>query len=163
MYEEVFRIHSELLKAMSHPRRLEIINLLRGKTLTVTEIQNMLHLPQANISQHLQILREAGVAITSKKGKQVLYRLAHRNFIKACDLMRDILMEKYAKDPLASALGKSMTDLMPITVDPVCNMRLSPKTAGFGYEYKGKHYYFCASGCQHKFSQKPEKYLSQED
>ena len=106
MYEEIFRIHSELLKAMSHPRRLEIIHLLRGKTLTVTEIQNMLHLPQANISQHLQILREAGIVVTSKKGKQVLYRLAHRNFIKACDLMRDVLVEKYTKDPLATALEK---------------------------------------------------------
>jgi len=159
MYEEMFRIHSDLLKAMSHPRRLEIIQLLRGKALSVGEIQDMLHLPQANISQHLQILREAGVTVTTKKGKQVFYKLTHKNFIKACDLMREILLEKYSSNPMANELTKSMADLVPVAEDPVCHMRISPKTAGFAYDYKGQHYYFCASGCEHKFRTSPETFV----
>ena len=92
MYQQVFELHSNLHKAMAHPKRLEIIHLLREKTLTVTEIQSMLDLPQANLSQHLQILRTSGVLNNRKIGKQIYYRLAHENFIKASDLLRDVLV-----------------------------------------------------------------------
>ena len=53
MYHQIFAYHTKLLKAMSHPKRLEIIHLLRDQALTVSEIQSMLDLPQpilANIS-----------------------------------------------------------------------------------------------------------------
>ena len=61
MYEEVFKLHAQLLKSIAHPRRLEIIHLLRDQSLLVSQIVEMLDLPQANISQHLQILRNAEV------------------------------------------------------------------------------------------------------
>ncbi|MEK7064504.1 MAG: metalloregulator ArsR/SmtB family transcription factor, partial [Patescibacteria group bacterium] len=88
MYQQVFELHSNLHKAMAHPKRLEIIHLLRGKTLTVTQIQDMLDLPQANLSQHLTILRTSGVCSCRKLGKKIYYSLAHKNFIKASDLLR---------------------------------------------------------------------------
>ena len=155
MYQQVFELHSNLHKAMAHPKRLEIIHLLREKTLTVTEIQSMLDLPQANLSQHLQILRTSGVLNNRKIGKQIYYRLAHENFIKASDLLRDVLVEKYKKDDkLADELTLKMSDLVPLAVDPVCGMRLSPKTAAFAYKHKGENYYFCASGCLHQFKEK---------
>ena len=47
-----------------------------------------------------------------------------------------------------------MSDLVPLTVDPVCGMRLSPKTAAFAYKHEGENYYFCASGCLHQFKEK---------
>ena len=71
MYEQIFKLHAKLLHAIAHSRRLEIIHLLRGQTLSVGEITKMLDLPQANISQHLQILRLAGVVKTQKRGKLV--------------------------------------------------------------------------------------------
>lgn len=160
MYQEVFRLHADLLKAMAHPKRLEIIHLLRGQTLTVTQIQTMLDLPQANLSQHLQILRQAGVVTAKKIGKQIFYHLAHRNFIKASDLLRQILIEKHQNDPLVDELTLKMSDLVPLTSDPVCSMRLSPKTAAFAHQHHGQTYYFCASGCHSLFKVSPAKYLT---
>lgn len=158
MYYQVFKEHAQLLKALSHPKRLEIIHLLRGQELSVSEIQQMLDLPQANLSQHLMILRDAGVLNSRKNGKQVHYRLSHKNFIKASDLIRKILIEKHKDDPNADEFTHKMSELVPITSDPVCKMRLSPKTASYAKKYQGKEYYFCAAGCLDKFKKNPQKY-----
>lgn len=139
MYSKVFNDHAELLKAMAHPKRLEIIHLLRNQSLSVSDIQAMLDLTQANLSQHLQILREANVVSTKKMGKQVFYKLSHRNFIKASDLLRQIL--------LPDTQNQKMSDLLPIGVDPVCNMKLTPQSVAFTHNHNGKTYYFCASKC----------------
>lgn len=150
MYYEVFQLHAELLKALSHPKRLEITQLLREKELTVSDMQDMLDLPQGNLSQHLQILRKAEVVKTKRNGKLIYYSIAHKNFIKASDLFREILIEKY-KDEVADVVFKKMTDLVPLTSDPVCKMRVSPKTAAFAYKNNGEEFYFCGSGCYEKF------------
>ena len=153
MYHQIFAHHAKLLKAMSHPKRLEIIHLLRDQALTVSEIQSMLDLPQANLSQHLSILREAGVVKVDKQGKYAVYSLSHPNFIKASDLIRAILIERYQNNPLADELTLSMHELVPLTHDPICGMRLSPKTASFALRTKNQTYYFCAEGCYKKFKQ----------
>ena len=159
MYQKVFELHSELLKAMSHPKRLEIIHLLRDQELSVWAIQEMLDLPQANLSQHLMVLRSAGVVENRRDGKEVFYSLAHRNFMEASDLLREVLVEKYKDTELEDEFAVKMAELVPIVHDPVCGMRVSPKTAGFGLGYGGKRYYFCASGCFETFKKEPGKYL----
>ena len=142
MYQQVFDLHSELLKALSHPKRLEVIHLLRNKNLSVTQIQKMLDLPQANLSQHLQVLRQAGVVQTEKKGKRIFYRLAHKNFARASDMLREVLIERHKNGPLADELTLKMTDLVPVVKDPVCKMRISPKTAAYAHKAGGQTYYF---------------------
>ena len=159
MYQQIFDLHAELLKALAHPKRLEIIQLLRNQKLTVTQIQTMLDLPQCNISQHLQILREAKVVSTAKNGKQVTYKIAHENFIKACDQIREILIEQNKDTKLADELTFKMTDLVPLTTDPVCGMRISPKTAAFAHTHNNQDFYFCASGCLKEFTKNINKYI----
>lgn len=154
MYQQVFELHADLLKALSHPKRLEIVQLLRDQSLSVSQIEAMLGLPQANLSQHLMVLRQAAVVLDEKKGKQVYYRIAHKNFIKACDLMRQILIERHRGDELADELAMSMLDLMPITTDPVCGMRLSPKTAAYAARINGTTHYFCAAGCKEAYAKR---------
>ena len=158
MYEKMFELHAELLKAIAHPRRLEIMQLLRRGSLPVTEMYTMLDLPQANISQHLQILRKAGVVKTQRKGKQMYYSIAHRNYVKASDFIRDVLIKTHKNDPLIKEMKYSMDRLVPVVHDPVCTMRISPKTAAFSSLYNGEQYYFCASGCYQQFLQKPRRY-----
>lgn len=160
MYHQVFKLHADLLKALSHAKRLEIIHLLRDKELSVSEIQDMLDLSQSNLSQHLMSLRDAQVVETRRDGKQVYYSLTNENFIKASDLLRQVLVKRYKDDPLADEFSRKMEDLVPLTQDPVCRMRLSPKTAAFAYKQNGNEYYFCASGCLEKFKKNPEKYIS---
>jgi ArsR family transcriptional regulator len=67
---------ARLFKALSHPRRLEILQLLRGGELCVCEIEAALDLRQAYVSQQLTVLREAGLVCYRKEGWNVRYRLA---------------------------------------------------------------------------------------
>ncbi len=159
MYSEPFQIQAELLKALAHPRRLEIIHLLREHELCVSDIYEMLDLPQANISQHLMVLREAGVVITTKSGKQIFYTLSSPKILYASDLIREVLIEQHSGSPLASELALSMQELLPLVHDPVCKMRISPKTASFSTTIGDETYFFCASGCHTKFLKDQKKYV----
>ena len=159
MYQKVFQLHADLLKALAHPRRLEVINLLQGQELSVTDLQEMLGLPQANLSQHLQILRKHGVVTGRKEGKQVFYKIAHRNFVKACELIRQILIERYDDGPLSKHLHVEVAKLAPIITDPVCGMRMAAKSAAVSYAHDSKRYYFCATGCERKFARTPQRYI----
>src|SRR3989339_2094954 len=157
MYQDLFELHEQLLKALANSKRLEIVHLLRDQELSVTDIYTMLDLPQANISQHLMVLKEAGVVHTSRVGKQIIYRLAHPHIIQASDLMREMLLAQHQQQNLTDAVALKMKDLVPLVHDPVCGMRLSPKTAGFSMDYADKTYYFCASGCLKAFQKEAKK------
>ncbi len=150
MYYEVFQLHAKLLKALSHPKRLEIIQLIREHELKVSEVQEMLNLPQANLSQHLQVLRESGIVKTRREGKQIYYSIAHKNFVQASDLLREVLIERN-KANVADVVFEKMSSLVPLTLDPICGMRISPKTSAFAYKNSGEEFYFCGSGCYEKF------------
>lgn len=158
MYSQMFKLHAELLKALAHPRRLEIVHLLRDQELPVSDIHTMLDLPQANISQHLMVLRDAGVVKTRRDGKHIFYKLADNNIIKASDLLRKVLIEQHKDTKLADEFALKMQELVPLVQDPVCQMRVSPKSAGFHLRYEKHDYYFCASGCVSKFKKEPAKY-----
>lgn len=159
MYTEIFELHAELLKALAHPRRLEIIRLLRDEELCVSDIYEMLDLPQANISQHLTVLRDAKVLKTRRDGKQIFYSMASKKVLQACDLLRDVLIEQADDAQLAKQLQLSMQELVPVVHDPVCGMRVSPKTASFMHKHQGLAQYFCASGCAKKFAENPKQYV----
>lgn len=155
----MFKFHADLLKSLAHPRRLEIIHLLRDQELPVSDIHTMLDLPQANISQHLMILRDAGVVASRREGKQIFYKLSDKNIIKASDLLRKVLIDQHKDTELADEFTLKMQELVPLVQDPVCHMRVSPKTAGFHLTHKKQDYYFCASGCISKFKKEPAKYV----
>ncbi len=161
MYSQVFDLQARLYRALGNPKRLEIIHLLRDQEIPVTEMVEMLDLPQANVSQHLMVLREQKLVKTRKQGKEIYYRLSHPNLIAASDLVRELLIDLHqVKDDLAKELRLKMKELVPVVHDPVCGMRLSPKTAGYATKYRGQDYYFCAQGCLNKFENKPDHYLN---
>lgn len=156
MYSEIFDIQSDLYKALANPKRLEIIHLLRAQELSVSEMLEMLGLPQPNLSQHLQILRELNVVLHRRNGKHIYYKLAHPDIIKASDLLRSILIEQHQGEGIAEELRLKMHDLVPVVRDPICKMRLSPKTASYALKHKGKTIYFCAEGCMQKYQKQNE-------
>lgn len=151
MYKDVFKLHSDFHKSLAHPKRLEIIHLLRDQSLSVSDIQNMLDLPQANLSQHLQILRDNGVVTTTKKGKQIFYQITDPKIITACDLLREVLIHQHHNKKIKKELADSLSDIVPTFIDPVCGMKLCRKTAAFSLKTKTGTHYFCASGCLKKY------------
>ncbi len=158
MTMQMFENCADFFGALANARRLEIIHLLRNQELPVKDIYTMLDLPQANISQHLTMLRAMGLVLMRRNGKQIYYRLASPKIIEACDLLRDVIWHDISDQRLAQMTQK-FDQLVPLVTDPVCQMRLSPKTAVFKSAYKNRTYYFCASGCHQRFIADPTKYI----
>ena len=96
--KELYKIHAELCKVFSNPTRLEILNLLRDKEMSVTELIEKTKLSQANISQHLSIMKSKGIVISDRKGKNIYYRLTNPKIIKAFDIIRAVLMDRLRKN-----------------------------------------------------------------
>lgn len=65
-----------LFRAMGHPVRLQILNMLRGGEVCVCHMEAAFGKRQAYISQQLMVLREAGLIAARKDGLKVFYRLA---------------------------------------------------------------------------------------
>lgn len=79
------------LRAVNHKLRKQIINLLEeSKKLTVTEIYVKLRLEQSVASQHLAILRRAGVVKTSRDGKFIYYTLNKKRILEISELIEDL-------------------------------------------------------------------------
>ena len=98
MYQKLFALQEELLEGLANHKRLEILQLLANGELTVNQMVKMLGLAQANLSQHLSILREKGIVKTRRAGKAIYYSLSNPKIIKAFDIIREILFEKMSKD-----------------------------------------------------------------
>jgi DNA-binding transcriptional ArsR family regulator len=71
-----YQEQARLFHILSHPARLQILDILRGGEECVCHIQSVLGKRQAYISQQLMVLRDAGLVVDSKDGQYVFYRLA---------------------------------------------------------------------------------------
>ena len=96
--KELYNLHAEMCKVFSNSIRLEILNLLRDKEMSVTELIEKTKLSQANISQHLGIIKSKGVVESSRKGKNIYYKLTNPKIIKAFDIIREVLAVKLRKN-----------------------------------------------------------------
>ena len=108
MDKKIFEMHAEICKVFTSPKRLEIINLLRDGEKTVSELAEQADVSQANISQHLAVLRQNNVVTTRREGANVYYKLANPKILQACDLMREVLLESLAGSKLLRAKARSV-------------------------------------------------------
>lgn len=72
---------------LSNPKRLEILTLLKGQELTVTQITKALKIRKANTSQHLAILRLTGIVKEKQEGRYVFYKLVDKDILKILSLV----------------------------------------------------------------------------
>ncbi len=98
MTKEIYRLHAELCKVLSSPARLEILDTLRDGRKSVGELVNITGLGQANISQHLAIMKRNGVVNSERDGNNVYYSLANAKIMRAFDIIRDMLRERVRKE-----------------------------------------------------------------
>jgi DNA-binding transcriptional ArsR family regulator len=85
--EELYQ-DSEMIKALADPTRLKIVYLLRAGELCVCEIMEALAKPQATVSHHLNILKNAGFLKWRKEGLGTHYRLSNS---KIPDNLKELL------------------------------------------------------------------------
>ncbi|OGX14197.1 MAG: transcriptional regulator [Omnitrophica bacterium RIFOXYB12_FULL_50_7] len=97
MEHKLYELHATMCRVFTSPKRLEILNRLRDKELSVGQLAKIAKIRQANISQHLSILREKGIVKTRRDGVTVYYSLANPKILKAFDIIREMLLEKLAE------------------------------------------------------------------
>jgi ArsR family transcriptional regulator len=152
MYERLFQLQEETLKTLANQKRLEILQLLNQKELTVTDMVAMLGLPQANLSQHLTVLRNLHLVTKRKDGVKVYYRLTDKRIARVIKGLREFLKTQYAHEPEIAKMTINLSqNVYPIVRDFVCGMRFSINETGESLTKDGVTYYFCASGCKEKF------------
>ncbi len=69
--QNIYLRQATLCKAFANPTRLQLIELLARKECWASELQHDLGISKANLSQHLSILRAAGIVATQREGKQL--------------------------------------------------------------------------------------------
>jgi DNA-binding transcriptional ArsR family regulator len=79
---------ASLFQALSHPTRIAIVEVLREGQLSAGAIQDRLGIEQANLSQHLAILRSRQIVVNRKEGNQVFYSLRSPVLVEVLDIMR---------------------------------------------------------------------------
>jgi DNA-binding transcriptional ArsR family regulator len=103
---ELFKLQAEVCKTMADVKRLMIIHELRDGEKPVGQLVSELGLPQANVSQHLAILRERGIVSTRREGTSIYYSMASPKIGQACDLVQEVIADQLARnEALAHSLG----------------------------------------------------------
>ena len=90
---QIYKLHASICHTLANPKRLEIIDKLRARELSVTALTEALEISQANLSQHLAIMRQRGIVTSRREGLNVFYKLSNPKIIQACELMRQVLLE----------------------------------------------------------------------
>jgi ArsR family transcriptional regulator len=101
---EVFQLQAELCKALAEPKRLMIIHELRDGARSVGELAESLNLKQSNTSQHLSVLRKAGLIVPHREGSSVYYSLVSSRIATACDIVREVIADRIQRDQTLTAV-----------------------------------------------------------
>ncbi len=90
MLEEKIDFLSDLLKAISHPLRLRILCLLQDGEMSVGDIREKVQTSNANVSQHLHILRNQDIIESTKKANFIYNRIKDKRVVKLINTLRDL-------------------------------------------------------------------------
>jgi DNA-binding transcriptional ArsR family regulator len=102
--DEVYKIQAEVLKTLANRRRLEILHLLADGPREVGRLAGEMGISQPNVSQHLALMRSAGLVEAERNGREVCYRLADPEIIVACETMRGFLARRLSRISAAATL-----------------------------------------------------------
>jgi DNA-binding transcriptional ArsR family regulator len=99
---ELTQMQAATIRALASPHRLRIVGLLRSGPREVNEIARHLDAAQATVSQHLAVMRAAGLVEATRDGRLVSYRLADPEIGDACDVMRRTIVRRLPAAPTTS-------------------------------------------------------------
>ncbi len=90
----LLEMESDICKTLASPKRIEILDVLKGGEKTVSELARRLGAAKANVSQHLALMRQKGILKGTRKGTNVYYRVSNPKVIDASELMKEVLLEQ---------------------------------------------------------------------
>jgi DNA-binding transcriptional ArsR family regulator len=112
--DEVYRLQADVLKALSNPKRLEIVHLLGDGPREVGRLAEELAISQPNVSQHLAVMRSVGIVVAERDGREVRYRLSDPEIVAACEAMRGVLVRRISRMSEAAALATGRPAAQPL-------------------------------------------------
>jgi rhodanese-related sulfurtransferase/DNA-binding transcriptional ArsR family regulator len=140
----IFEQFARIGKALSHPKRLEILDLLAQAERTVEQVAKETAIPVANASQHLQVLKAARMVEARREGLYAHYRLADEGVFRAWRAVRDLgearlaevdrVVETYLKDRGAMDAVDTMGLMERLAEESVVVLDVRPEE-----EYRAGH------------------------
>lgn len=88
--ERLRQFKAEFFKALGHPLRIRILELLRDGPLSVTQIQEATGAPGSSVSQQLAVLRARNILATERRGTTIIYRVPDPELFELLDVARRI-------------------------------------------------------------------------
>jgi len=95
--DQIDALQAEVLKTLASPRRLQIVHLLADGPSDVGRLAEELGISQPNASQHLAVMRAAGIVESERVGRGVVYRLVDPDVVQACAIMRGVLLRRLSR------------------------------------------------------------------
>jgi DNA-binding transcriptional ArsR family regulator len=89
---------AEFFKALAHPTRIAIVEMLREGEQSAGALIERLGLEQANASQHLAVMRTKQIVTSRKAGNQVFYSVRDPRIIQVLDIMRSYFYSQLTQD-----------------------------------------------------------------
>jgi ArsR family transcriptional regulator len=106
--QRILKRQADFCKALGDPKRLNILQELRGGEMTVNKLAGKLGLKQSNASQHLAVLRRIGLITPRKVGNVVYYSLVNPKIMEACDVVHEVIADQLQNEQqLASHMENS--------------------------------------------------------
>lgn len=93
-----YALYAEICKVLTDPKRLMVLDALRGGEKCVGDLADEIGMRLANASQHLSVLRKAGLIEARREATTVYYRLCEPRILAACDLIHEIVGERLGLD-----------------------------------------------------------------
>ncbi len=94
MPDSLRRFKADIFQALAHPTRIAIIELLQNGELSAGELMAKLGMEQANVSQHLSVLRGKLILMNRKAGNQVFYSVRDPIIVEVLALMRQYFQKQ---------------------------------------------------------------------
>ncbi len=85
--EQIHQKHAKIFKALCDPKRLAILELLRGGEKCACVLMAQLNMGQSAVSYHMKILCESGIVVSRQEGKWTHYRLCENGSRAAAELL----------------------------------------------------------------------------
>ncbi|TDC92606.1 transcriptional regulator [Saccharopolyspora aridisoli] len=91
MSRPLYQVKADFFKTLGHPARIRVLELLSEGEHAVSEMLPEVGVEAANLSQHLAVLRRAGLVVTRKEGATVFYSLTSPHIAELLTVARRIL------------------------------------------------------------------------
>ncbi len=93
----ISEIKAELFKALAHPTRIRILEVLSDGECAVRDLQPLVGVEAPNLSQQLAVLRRAGLVSTRKDGSSVIYAIRDQELVKVLAAAKRVLVNSLAE------------------------------------------------------------------